>query len=414
MYNQNSPYDFSQSPECPSKSQKISQLKSQLIQLEEDDKAYSDLLQRYRQLQNDYHIMNDAKLHLEYELKQKNENINKILSDLKGQNLDLSNELSEKNSIYEKLFADKTNLLKNLDDRKKENDVFCKNAMNNDRIICELNQAKKKCENDVIILDNDTKKNEQDINNLCNQLNALKMKNSAQDEEIKRRNIEINNNQNCLNDVKIANDNVSNQIKLKNAALDSVQNELNLANKTIVDLQNEIKNLEQTLSLGKEDLNKINFNLQNEHIKRIQAEDDKHKLETVLKDRDVAIERLTCVNDTLKNDREKLINGKNKLIADMEIYKHNIIVLTEQTEKLSNELERIINEDIEAYNLNISQIQRLQKLIYDNKKLLQEEIEALNALENYVKGQPTLKEVPSNNVPNPRAIQGRPTYSRKN
>ena len=143
MYNQNSPYDFSQSPECPSKSQKISQLKSQLIQLEEDDKAYSDLLQRYRQLQNDYHIMNDAKLHLEYELKQKNENINKILSDLKGQNLDLSNELSEKNSIYEKLFADKTNLLKNLDDRKKENDVFCKNAMNNDRIICELNQAKK-------------------------------------------------------------------------------------------------------------------------------------------------------------------------------------------------------------------------------------------------------------------------------
>ena len=119
-------------------------------------------------------------------------------------------------------------------------------------------------------------------------------------------------------------------------------------------------------------------------------------------------------DDPIKDNVTIVTDSINKLIADMEIYKHNIIVLTEQTEKLSNELERIINEDVEAYNLNISQIQRLQKLIYDNKKLLQEEIEALNALENYVKGQPTLKEVPNNNVPNPRAIQGRPTYSRKN
>ena len=117
MYNPCTSYELSQSPECPTKSQKICQLKSQLIQLEEDDKAYNDLLNRYRQLQNDFQIMNDAKLHLEYELKQKTENTNKILNDLKCQNVDLTNELAEKNSIYEKLFADKTNLLSNLDEK---------------------------------------------------------------------------------------------------------------------------------------------------------------------------------------------------------------------------------------------------------------------------------------------------------
>ena len=47
--------------------------------------------------------MNDAKLHLEYELKQKMENTNKCLNDLKSQNIYLANELEEKNSIYEKL-----------------------------------------------------------------------------------------------------------------------------------------------------------------------------------------------------------------------------------------------------------------------------------------------------------------------
>ena len=35
-------YEQSSSPECPVKSQKISQLKSQLIQLEADDKLYND------------------------------------------------------------------------------------------------------------------------------------------------------------------------------------------------------------------------------------------------------------------------------------------------------------------------------------------------------------------------------------
>ena len=413
MYNQCA-YELSQSPECPTKSQKISQLKSQLIQLEEDDKAYNDLLLKYRQLQKEYQLMNDAKLHLEYEYKQKNENMNKILNDLKCQNVDLTNELAEKNSIYEKLYADKSNLLNNLDERKKENDTFCKTAMNNDRLINELNQAKNKCENDAILLDNTTKKNDEDINNLCNQLNMLKLKNASQNEELNRRSIEINNNQNALNDVKNANENVNNQIKLKNAALDSVQNELNLANKTIVDLQNDINNLESNLNLGKDQLNKMNFEFQNQHIKRIQAEDDKNKLETILKDRDVTIERLNCVSDTLKNDKAKLIDGKNKLLADMEMYKNQIMVLTEQTEKLTNELQRIINEDSEAYNLNNSQIQRLQKLIYENQKLLHEEIEALNALETYVKSQPGIKEVPPNNNGNSRKVQGRQTYARKN
>ena len=413
MYNQCA-YELSQSPECPTKSQKISQLKSQLIQLEEDDKAYNDLLLKYRQLQKEYQLMNDAKLHLEYEYKQKNENMNKILNDLKCQNVDLTNELAEKNSIYEKLYADKSNLLNNLEERKKENDTFCKTAMNNDRLINELNQAKNKCENDAILLDNTTKKNDEDINNLCNQLNMLKLKNASQNEELNRRSIEINNNQNALNDVKNANENVNNQIKLKNAALDSVQNEVNLANKTIVDLQNDINNLESNLNLGKDQLNKMNFEFQNQHIKRIQAEDDKNKLETILKDRDVTIERLNCVSDTLKNDRAKLIDGKNKLLADMEMYKNQIMVLTEQTEKLTNELQRIINEDSEAYNLNNSQIQRLQKLIYENQKLLHEEIEALNALETYVKSQPGIKEVPPNNNGNSRKVQGRQTYARKN
>ena len=86
-------------------------------------------------------------------------------------------------------------------------------------------------------------------------------------------------------------------------------------------------------------------------------------------------------------------------------------------EKMNNELERIINEDKDVYNLNNAQIQRLQKVIYENKKLLQEEMEALNALENYVKCQPSLNDIQNSNnngiVNQTRVNETRKTYSRK-
>ena len=404
-------YEISKSPEQISKSLKISQLKTQLIQLEEDNKAYNELLQKYHELQNEYQLMNNAKLHLEYELKQKTENDNKTLHDLKCQNIELTNELEEKNSIYEKLYQDNTNLLNDLDKRKKENENFCKTVMDNDKAINILSEEKSQYEKDAYELDNTAKKNENDINKLCNELDSLKLKNKSQNDALAKKNIELNNNQKILNDLKSTNENLNSQINLKNSSLDTVQNQLNIANKSILDLQNEINNLEQTYHLGKDQLQKLQIDFQNEHTKRLQAEDDNVKLESILKDRDDAVQKLTCVNESLKSDRDKLINGKNKLMADVELYKNHILTLTEQTEKLTNELERIISEDNELYNINNNQIQRLQKVIWEYKKLLQDEIEALNALENYVKCQFIM----NNDIQGSKKVgsPNRQTYSRQ-
>lgn len=409
MYDSCATYEINRSPDCSAKSLKISQLKSQLIQLEEDDKAYNDLLQKYRQLQNEYQLINEAKLHLEYELKQKNETTNKILNDLKCQNADLTNELNEKNNIYKKLYADNTNLFRNLEDRKKENENFCRTVADNENMINHISQDKAQCEHDAMILNDTSKKNENDIQNLCNQLDSLKLKSKSQNDELNAKNIEMNNNQKCLNEVKSDNANLNNQINLKNSSLDTIQKQLSIANKSIVDLQNELNNLEKEHLRGKDQLENLKINYQNEHGKRIQAENDNVRLEGILKDRDDTVNRLTCVNEALKSDREKLTATKNKLMNDVDRYKNHIMVLTQQTEKLTNELQRIIDEDTGLYNLNNAQIQRLQKIIYENKKLLQDEIAALNALENYVRNQPS-----GNNNVTKTITQTRTTYSRQN
>ncbi len=387
MYNSCQEYSSSNNCDPCSKSLKISQLKSQLVQLEEDDKAYNDLLQKYRQLQNEYQLINEAKLHLEYELRQKNETTNKILNDLKAQNMDLTNELNEKENIYKKLYADNTNLFRNLEERKKENENFCKIVEENENMINHITQDKAQCEHDAMLLNETSKKNESDIQNLCNQLENLKLKSRTQNDELTKKNLEMNNNQKCLNEVKSDNANLNNQINLKISSLDTIQKQLTIANQSIVEMQNELNNLEKSHSLGMSQLENIKINFKNEHEKRVQAENDNVRLEGILKDKEDNMNKLSSINGQLKSDRDKLLVTKNKLLDDLDKYKNHIMVLTEQTEKLTDELQRIIDEDSELYNLNNSQIQRLQKVIYENKKLLSDEIAALNALENYVRNQ---------------------------
>ena len=387
MYNSCQEYSSSNNCDPCSKSLKISQLKSQLVQLEEDDKAYNDLLQRYRQLQNEYQLINEAKLHLEYELRQKNETTNKILNDLKAQNMDLTNELNEKENIYKKLYADNTNLFRNLEERKKENENFCKIVEENENMINHITQDKAQCEHDAMLLNETSKKNESDIQNLCNQLENLKLKSRTQNDELTKKNLEMNNNQKCLNEIKNDNANLNNQINLKISSLDTIQKQLTIANQSIVEMQNELNNLEKSHSLGMSQLENIKINFKNEHEKRVQAENDNVRLEGILKDKEDNMNKLSSINGQLKSDRDKLLVTKNKLLDDLDKYKNHIMVLTEQTEKLTDELQRIIDEDSELYNLNNSQIQRLQKVIYENKKLLSDEIAALNALENYVRNQ---------------------------
>ena len=384
-------YEMNKCQEYNAKSMKVSQLKAQIAQLDDNDRAYNALFQKYCQLQNEYQLLNDSKIHLEYELKQKNETTNKILNDLRCQNMDLTNELNDKNNIYQKLTADNTNLFHNLEERKKENENFCRTVSENENMINHMSQDKVNFEHDAMVLNDATKKNEENIKNLCDQLNCLKLKNQNQNEEINSKNLEINDNQKCLNEIQCDNTNLTNQINLKNSALDNIQNQLVIANKTIANLTAEINAKRDEYEKGKVQLQGLKINFQNEHDNRVKAENDNVKLEAILKESEDTLNKLNYLNDSLKCDRSKLCEDKNNLMNDLEKYKSHAMILTDQTDKLTNELQKIIDEDTGLYNLNNAQIQRLQKIIYENKKLLSDEIAALNALENYIKCPPDCK-----------------------
>ena len=57
----------------PSERDLISQLKSQVFDLEQNQKSYEALQTKFKSLSNDASILNEEKMRLEYELKQKKE-----------------------------------------------------------------------------------------------------------------------------------------------------------------------------------------------------------------------------------------------------------------------------------------------------------------------------------------------------
>ncbi len=101
----------------PSERDLIAQLKSQIFDLEQNEKSYDALQTKYKSLSNDASILNEEKMRLEYELKQKTETSNKIISDLQTELENLQNTLNEKLATNKTLFNDNNNLFASLEAR---------------------------------------------------------------------------------------------------------------------------------------------------------------------------------------------------------------------------------------------------------------------------------------------------------
>ena len=131
-------------------------------------------------------------------------------------------------------------------------------------MISNITQDKVQFEHDAMILNDTSKKNEENIKNLCAQINCLKIQNRSQNDELTKKNYELNQNEKCLNEIKCDNANLNNQMNLKNSALDNIQSQLNIANKTIMDLNAELNLKKSMYEKNKSQLQNLEINLKDE------------------------------------------------------------------------------------------------------------------------------------------------------
>ena len=363
-----------------SKDQKISQLKAKIYDLKQQQKDYDALNERYKQLLNDFSQLNEAKLRLEYEIRQRESEYNRRISDLKGENETLQLGLNEKMSNSKKIFSEndilerelglkdgeinnlntRINDLSNQLDRNQENkdeltnmikNLNDNNINKNDQI-CKLKQ-------DNICLTKICQENEKNLKMGEDEMNKMSQKFDEDFYELQNLNRKAVFNENNLNDL---------------------QNKLNCCNEINYKLQNNIKNYENEFDKLRNENDGLKNNLLNERTIRCEKENQNEKLNNILMDKDRILNQLCNDNDKIqmlnRNDSDK--NKYYKIENDK--LKNQVRILENQNQNIINEIDKILDEDRKMKEV-LSRKSRITSILRENNDSLEKSI---NDLESYI------------------------------
>jgi chromosome segregation ATPase len=363
-----------------SKDRKISSLQSKIYDLKQRVKDYDSLNQRYKQLLNDFSILNEAKLRLEYEMRQRENDYNRRIADLKGQNESLQLGLNDKMTNSKKIFSENDILereigLKNGEindlngrlsdlsdqlDRTQENrnelsrmiNNLSDNNINQNEKICKLKQ-------DNICLTQICQDNEKNLKMGQNDINKLSQKIDENAFEMQNLNNKLVHHENNVKDL---------------------QHKLDSCNDMNIKLQNSIKNYEKDFDTLRSENDVLKNDLLNERNLRAEKENQNNKLNIILMDRERQLNQLSHDNDKMQmmnrnnNDKNKMYKVENDKL------RNHVKILENQNENIINEIDNILNEDKKMREV-LKRKNRIISLLRDNNDTLEKSI---NDLDEYI------------------------------
>ena len=329
----------------------ISNLKSRLFDLEQQEKDRNALALKLAQLKKDFQILTSTKNKLEQEHKQKDDSYNQRINSLRSDNENLQLSYNEKLALNKKLFTENDALEKEIEQRDNElNDLRNKlKDMNN-----QLGQSlvdKGDLENQVQKLKAIKNSQLNDINKLTKENKNLSEIITDQDKKLQRAQDEIAlmNNKSNENDADIQNLN----IKLRGLMDDisNTQNVLNRNNGENRDLDEKLCELNnQCENLKCENAN-LNSNIIKEKALRADKEKQNQNLNNIINEHENQINDLNNKYNSLNAMYSMTTSdNKNSQIQNNKLKEH-IMILTQQNQKLLDELDCVKDQDLKMKNL---------------------------------------------------------------
>ena len=394
----------------------VSKLNSRISKLEQEDKDYDLLNQEFKELENNVSLLNEAKLRLEYEIKQRDESYTKRISDLKGENENLQNALNDKLCVNKKLFEEKqclenqlkmknneitdlTNKINNLNNRFNSNENIKDELQNNLR---ELNAIKANQRDKISELVDDNKK----LANLCQeQDHSLYLANQEKAKLAKK-----------LNDDNANLGNLNSKLRVHSNNLNNLQNQLDRSNELNLKLKKDLQDLEDAFQKFNIDNQTMNDELLKQKDLREGEDKNNSQLRIVLNDRK---NKLRALNDDymyMKNLHEKRCEERNMFQMETDKLKEHIMILTKQNEELSDEVEGIIKGDNQMRDI-LNRSKRMSTMLQTNDSILSqmppELVNASNCFES-TKSQmsPSRRMDLSQSIERKRCLSPKFTYSR--
>lgn len=364
--------------ECPKKDMLIRSLKSRVYDLERNEKDYSLLNDRYNKLQTDLCLLTQTKNSLECEMKQKEELHNKQYYDLIGENEDLQNEKNKSIAINNKLSAENECLGKQLCQRNADINELTRRLNDTNNQLNKTIADKTGLEQRVSDLTDIKSSQVEEINKLIDDNQKLTRLCQDQDNSLKqgeedRMNLsnKINENNHEINNLRSQNSSQSDQIK-------SLKGQLNNANLNIQRLEAKIRDLERINNTFQRDNDTLRLDL----LKEKGAKNDKDKQNDLLNEKLNAknkdLMNLQKEFDKLKKMYASITEEKGGCELENQKLRDHIMYLTNQNQKLANELE-IINEEDDRLRGLLGRRERIEYLLKDNKSGLEQSLANLDA-----------------------------------
>ena len=346
--------------ESPSQEKKISQngidstissLKSRLFDLEQQEKDRNALAQKISQLKKEFHILTSTKDKLEQELKQKDDAYNQQINSLRTENENLQLSYNEKLSSNKKLFTENDALEKEIELRDIELNEL-KNKLKD--MNSKLGQSlvdKGDLENQITKLKAIKNSQLNDINKLTKENKNLSEIITDQDKRLQRdqEEIALMSNKSEQNDAEIENLNA----KLR-ALMDDISNTQNCLNKNNSDNRNLDEKLcelnSQCENIKCENAN-LNDNILREKTLRADKERQNQNLNSIITDHENQINELTNKYNNLNALYDiATTDSKNSQIQNDKLKGH-IMILTQQNQKLLDELDNVKDQDLRMKTL---------------------------------------------------------------
>ena len=381
----------------------ISQLKAHIFELEQHDKDYDTLNHKYRQLQNDCTLLNEAKLRLEYELRQKDENYNKQICDLRNENENLQLGYNEKLSVNKKLFAENDTLSKQLDMKNEEirelsdrlNELLAQlDRSQEDKAALErhvqgLNDVKMSQKTEITKLIEDNKK----LSKIC----------QDQDRSMKLSEQECHKLASKLDETNYDLKNITGQLRSREENLNFTQGQLEENKNLNLKLQATIRDYERQFENMRNDIDGLKNNLLKEKQSRNEEEKRGEQLEGIIQERERELNRLGNDIENMKVMNQRITDDKMNGQIENDKLKNHIMVLTQQNQKLIAEIENILDQD-EKMKEQLSRKERIVSLLRNNKSTIEH---SLNNIDDFLnRSNNNVFKTQSNNV------SQRYTYSR--
>ena len=362
------------------KDKKISQLRAKLYDLKQREKDYDSLNQRYKQLQNDYSILNEAKLRLEYEIRQRESEYNRRITDLKGENETLQLGLNDKMTNSKKLFSEKDLLEREVN--LKNNEINDLNGRLSD-LSYQLDRAHQN-RNDLAKMANNL--NDSNINQ-NEQIFKLKQDNMCltkicQDNERSMRmgDGELNKLSQKNDEINYEMQNLNKKVQFHESNINDLQRKLDCCTEINLNLQKQIRDFEKEFDNYRNENDGLKNDLLNQRTIRGERENQNEKLKSILMEKERQLSQLCRDSDNMRlMNRDNDDKNKYYKIENDKLRKQ-VRVLENQNKDLINEIENILSEDRKMKEV-LTRKNRITSLLRDNNDTLERSI---NNLDTYI------------------------------